>query len=57
MRPSAPEARDSDARRSQQRWDGSFGDPQVGGGPVGGVLGGVLGSLLAGGTGLLGGVF
>ena len=37
--------------------DGSFGDPQVGGGPAGGVLGGLLGSLLGGGAGLLGGVF
>jgi hypothetical protein len=37
--------------------DGSFGDPSVGGGPVGGVLGGLLGGLLSNGTGLLGGVF
>jgi hypothetical protein len=37
--------------------EGSFGDPQVGGGPVGGVLGGLLGGLLGGGAGLLGGVF
>jgi len=37
--------------------EGSFGDPSVGGGPVGGVLGGVLSGLLGGGTGLLGGVF
>jgi hypothetical protein len=37
--------------------DGSFGDPQVGGGPAGGVVGGLLGGLLGGGAGLLGGVF
>jgi hypothetical protein len=37
--------------------DGSFGNPQVGGGPAGGVLGGLLGGLLGSGTGLLGGVF
>ena len=37
--------------------EGSFGDPSVGGGPVGGVLGGLLSGLLSNGAGLLGGVF